>query len=339
MSQSKEQILEELQQRRRAFDQLCQRLWNDHVPSYESFNCCTCPVCGYPTLSERGNYDLCVLCDWEDDGQDDDEADEVWYGPNSEYSLSEARMNFARFGTMYRPGTPEFECVRDRLKRNEHLIGLYNKLLASLDTPDLPERVLEVKRFLGKSTTLEEYLDSQALTYQQREGVILEDWWLPHPVWHDTPFGHGPVTPGVALELNLKLLQRMWSTCELYRIKMRERFDRQPCAACGLPALERGEKGFAGPCRLCGWHKGASYVHDWIDDDPELHTARLNFSKYLTVHAPGDEPAFSRSQDNLLKKCLLIRAYLGLIEGPSMNLRMLDEVMKLEKEVFGAEDS
>jgi Cysteine-rich CPCC len=31
----------------------------------------TCPGCSYPTLKERGNWDICMVCDWEDDGQDD----------------------------------------------------------------------------------------------------------------------------------------------------------------------------------------------------------------------------------------------------------------------------
>ena len=31
----------------------------------------TCPCCGHPTLTERGAYDICVECGWEDDGQDD----------------------------------------------------------------------------------------------------------------------------------------------------------------------------------------------------------------------------------------------------------------------------
>ena len=54
-----------------------------------------CPCCGYPMLSERGGYEICRLCNWEDDGQDDPHADEVWGGPNGEYSLSQARTNFA----------------------------------------------------------------------------------------------------------------------------------------------------------------------------------------------------------------------------------------------------
>ena len=63
-----------------------------------------CPCCRYPTLSERAAYEICVLCNWEDDGQDDASADEVWGGPNSDYSLTAARENFQKYRVMYSPG-------------------------------------------------------------------------------------------------------------------------------------------------------------------------------------------------------------------------------------------
>ena len=63
----------------------------------------TCPCCGYPTLTERGGYDICCLCNWEDDGQDNPLADEVWGGPNGRYSLAEARANFKQYWVMYSP--------------------------------------------------------------------------------------------------------------------------------------------------------------------------------------------------------------------------------------------
>lgn len=62
-----------------------------------------CPCCGYPTLHERGGYEICELCFWEDDGQDDPRADEVWGGPNGRYSLTEARQNFRKYFVMYPP--------------------------------------------------------------------------------------------------------------------------------------------------------------------------------------------------------------------------------------------
>ncbi|WP_081327515.1 MULTISPECIES: CPCC family cysteine-rich protein [Paenibacillus] len=29
-----------------------------------------CPCYGYPTLEERRGWEICCLCDWEDDGQE-----------------------------------------------------------------------------------------------------------------------------------------------------------------------------------------------------------------------------------------------------------------------------
>ena len=57
-----------------------------------------CPCCRHITLDESGAYDICPVCFWEDDGQGDAEADEVWGGPNGDLSLTTARRNFAAFG-------------------------------------------------------------------------------------------------------------------------------------------------------------------------------------------------------------------------------------------------
>ncbi|HMA35491.1 MAG TPA: CPCC family cysteine-rich protein [Chloroflexia bacterium] len=63
----------------------------------------TCPCCGYPTLQERRCYEICELCHWEDDGQDDPCADDVRGGPNSSYSLAEARSNFTQYMRKHSP--------------------------------------------------------------------------------------------------------------------------------------------------------------------------------------------------------------------------------------------
>ena len=52
----------------------------------------TCPSCGFPTLSSRNSYEICDICNWEDDGQDDQNADKVLGGPNSELSLTMSRI-------------------------------------------------------------------------------------------------------------------------------------------------------------------------------------------------------------------------------------------------------
>jgi hypothetical protein len=73
-----------------------------------------CPCCGSKTLAERGGFDICPVCYWEDDGQDDEDADLVRGGPNGALSLTEARRNYksvraceARFIGSVRPPQPD----------------------------------------------------------------------------------------------------------------------------------------------------------------------------------------------------------------------------------------
>lgn len=59
-----------------------------------------CPCCGFKTLHGRGQDEICEVCFWHDDGQDDAEVDEVWGGPNRYLSLRQARRNFAEIGAV-----------------------------------------------------------------------------------------------------------------------------------------------------------------------------------------------------------------------------------------------
>lgn len=53
-----------------------------------------CPCCDFFTLVERGGFDICHVCFWEDDGLDN--LDMV-SGPNH-ITLRQARANFLEFG-------------------------------------------------------------------------------------------------------------------------------------------------------------------------------------------------------------------------------------------------
>jgi hypothetical protein len=66
----------------------------------------TCPCCGHPTLTERGGYEICRECGWEDDGQDDHDSGVIRGGPNGPVSLDAARAAYERRGRvrgMHRP--------------------------------------------------------------------------------------------------------------------------------------------------------------------------------------------------------------------------------------------
>ncbi len=58
-----------------------------------------CPCCNFKTLHGRGQDEICPVCFWHDDGQDDHDADEIRGGPNYELSLTQARRNFADYGS------------------------------------------------------------------------------------------------------------------------------------------------------------------------------------------------------------------------------------------------
>jgi hypothetical protein len=58
----------------------------------------SCPCCGSRTIGERGNYEICKVCWWEDDGQDNKHANKDMGGPNSGVSLTQGRINFINYG-------------------------------------------------------------------------------------------------------------------------------------------------------------------------------------------------------------------------------------------------
>jgi hypothetical protein len=71
----------------------------------------TCPCCGHRTLGERGGYDICRECRWEDDGQDDHDSEAVRGGPNGRLSLDQARAQYVARGGVRHPHTPPSEPV------------------------------------------------------------------------------------------------------------------------------------------------------------------------------------------------------------------------------------
>ena len=140
-------LLAALRQKREAFERILRKLSNIRELPERFFYRSTCPVCGYPTLGERGNYDMCSLCAWEDEGEDDDCAD-LASGPNGGYSLAEARLNFVLFGSMYSPDDPASEQWMDKEVRRQctTLMRMYESLLDISDGQELVAQVTIVKR-------------------------------------------------------------------------------------------------------------------------------------------------------------------------------------------------
>ncbi|WP_093168035.1 CPCC family cysteine-rich protein [Variovorax sp. YR216] len=73
-----------------------QRMAN-HVSS-ETKSGQPCPCCHHLTFSERGGFEICPVCFWEDDGQDEEDAAVVRGGPNGNMSLSQWRANYRALG-------------------------------------------------------------------------------------------------------------------------------------------------------------------------------------------------------------------------------------------------
>lgn len=98
----------------------------------------TCPCCRFPTLRGSGTYEICPICWWEDDGQNDQDADIVRGGPNSHYSLADARRNFADHHHMYDLG--------DEIPAVEQPSPARLELLNYLHSIDVDPQCVDVER-------------------------------------------------------------------------------------------------------------------------------------------------------------------------------------------------
>lgn len=89
-----------------------------------------CDCCGYKTITDKDNsYDLCYLCDWENDTNYTwERPDEVVGGANQDYSLREANQNFKKYYIMYRVSEPEryFEIFNEVIEAKQKVMTLLN---------------------------------------------------------------------------------------------------------------------------------------------------------------------------------------------------------------------
>ena len=88
-----------------------------------------CPCCKYPTLTVREAYEVCPLCRWEDDGQDDADADAHLEGSPNGRCLTRARANFVahldQFDADNRPKT-----LADPNPTRQHLLAYVTRVQA-----------------------------------------------------------------------------------------------------------------------------------------------------------------------------------------------------------------
>jgi hypothetical protein len=58
----------------------------------------TCPCCGHKVFEQSGNYEICPICFWEDDGVQ--LADPWFAGGANVPGLVEAQKNYKKYGAM-----------------------------------------------------------------------------------------------------------------------------------------------------------------------------------------------------------------------------------------------
>jgi hypothetical protein len=91
---------EGLERRKQWFDRYTKQLDESSLLRGPGAGPYRCPCCRYKTLEERGGFEICPVCFWEDDGQDGRDADVVRGGPNDSLSLTQARKNYWQFGAI-----------------------------------------------------------------------------------------------------------------------------------------------------------------------------------------------------------------------------------------------
>ncbi|EPD82220.1 MULTISPECIES: CPCC family cysteine-rich protein [unclassified Paenibacillus] len=70
-----------------------------------------CPCCEFKTLPVKGEYDICPVCFWEDDGT----TAPAFYSSPNHMTLTQAQKNFLEFGAMSESSLMHLD--RDRFER------------------------------------------------------------------------------------------------------------------------------------------------------------------------------------------------------------------------------
>ncbi|KZN62199.1 CPCC family cysteine-rich protein [Pseudoalteromonas luteoviolacea] len=149
--------MNEFARKRSKFDAVSKNIRLGIRSLFKTINRVTCPCCGYPTLAERGQYDICELCNWEDDGQDDEDSHTVFGGPNGGYSLDMARTNFVKYGSMYSPEN-DTRITGDSVERaalKVQLVEIFDNLLSENDAnlSSIWKAVLKLEKALDRELT------------------------------------------------------------------------------------------------------------------------------------------------------------------------------------------
>lgn len=64
--------------------------------NHQTSKICTCPSCGFPTLTTRGTHEVCNICNWIDHQVSDKNPDAIIGGPERDLSLTQSRILTSR---------------------------------------------------------------------------------------------------------------------------------------------------------------------------------------------------------------------------------------------------
>lgn len=117
-----------------------------------------CPCCNFLTKEFANDFEICPICFWQDDGQNDMDSDKIKGGPNKDYSLTEARQNFQRNYTMFRPSDKElFNYTREKKNKNGKVVlnkvSIKKKVIrifAELQEASSPDTQLSLSKDIDK---------------------------------------------------------------------------------------------------------------------------------------------------------------------------------------------
>lgn len=131
-----------------------------------------CPCCGYLTLDEPSSWEICYLCDWEDDGQDDPHADQVRGGSNGDYSLTEARQHFKSNYTMYRQ--PQYDALTqdgaEEVAIKQAIMLEMDQCNNSKDCDDRWERIIALENTLTQLS--EQRMERYSANVEQHQEIF-----------------------------------------------------------------------------------------------------------------------------------------------------------------------
>lgn len=144
-----------INQKRQLFERICQNITVKRKRTLNLSRVC-CPCCGYPTLVAKSRNEICRLCDWQDDGEDDatEQAQPYVGGANGAFTLAQARANAMAHGSMYGTKPPSFagQTTPQSQKLKAELVACYNSLLRAQpqNYPSIWQQALGLEQQLSK---------------------------------------------------------------------------------------------------------------------------------------------------------------------------------------------